>query len=162
MTVPDGVPSLKKNRIPMLILRYTPEVFMAAPERVFLKFAGVCIGVGLLLTINDPNSTLAEFPDWAIAELGLTFILGGVAALVGIVRKSRSLEQFGLAATAFASIMYAFGLVVLYGTTRYPSVVIFLGLAAASVTRLIVSSAAVKVVEAAHHYDYAADHLDTL
>lgn len=154
-----SAPAPDTGRKQMVILRYLPAVVMAAPERIFLKFAVAVIGVGLLVGAGSPDSTLAEFPTWAIYELGITFLLGGSCALIGIVRSSRALERFGLAATGFASVMYAFGIAVLYGTSRYPGIVIFSGLALACLTRLLVSTAAAKVLLAtqAHAYVRSAD-----
>lgn len=132
----------------MTVLRRVPSVVMANPERIFLKFAVVMIGVGIL--VRGPRSALSSLPTFVVYELGITFILGGMCALIGIVRGYRALERFGLAATAFGSATYALTLWLLLGMMALPTVTIFLGLALASITRLIVSSAAWRVVQIAY------------
>ncbi len=121
---------------------------MSSPERIFLKFAVAMVGVGILLNAGRSTSIFASLPRFVVVELGLTFVLGGTSALVGIVFSRRALERFGLAATAFASLSYAVIVAVLYGLQGVASITIFVGLAAASLVRLLVSSAAARVLEA--------------
>lgn len=136
----------------MSILRTLPDPIISSPERVLLKFAVATIGIGLLVNAHNRDSTLAAFPTWAVYELGVTFLLGGTSALIGIFRRTRHLERFGVAATAFASLSYAIAIAVVYGPSRFAGIIIFGGVALACATRLVVSAAAVQVVIAARAY----------
>lgn len=131
----------------MKVLRLLPEVVMTAPERIFLKFAVILVGIGVLANANNPKHPLSQIPTWVVFELSLTLIIGGTAALIGIVLQKRPAERFGLAATAFGSASYALTLALHLGFPQAASsVVIFAGLAVASGVRLLVSSAASRVM----------------
>jgi hypothetical protein len=136
----------RPDRASMWLLRHLPEVVMTAPERIFLKFAVAMVGLGILLSGSRPGSIFAGLPRFVVLELGVTFVLGGTAALAGIVSNRRALERLGLAATAFASASYAVTVALLSGWQAATTIVIFIGLAMAALTRLLVSSAAARVL----------------
>lgn len=135
----------------MTLLRILPAPIIAAPERILLKFACLMIGVGLLISFRTNDGTLAAFPDWTVIELGLTFFTGGLASLLGIFRRNRALERFGVATTAFAAASYAAALIALY-PGRFAGIIIFIGVALACALRLLISSAAARVLLAAKAY----------
>lgn len=133
----------------MRLILWIPEPLLASPERIFLKFACVLIGLGVLINNYRGTIPIAQLPELVVYELGLGFILGGGAALIGIFRSKRSLERLGLAATAFASLSYALMLAILVGATSMGAILIFTGLAGAAITRLLVSSFAVNLIQQA-------------
>lgn len=133
----------------MAFLYWVPESVLVSPERMFLKFACVLIGIGVLLNNYRETSHISELPDLIVYELGLSFIIGGVCSIIGIAYQKRSLERLGLLATAFASVSYALMVWVVVGAVGVTTILIFLGLAGAAATRLIVSSVAVRMIEQA-------------
>lgn len=154
MRVSAPTPNVPTGRFAMTFLRLTPAPIIAAPERILLKFACMMIGVGLLVSVKDPTSTLAAFPDWTVYELGITFTVGGLASLIGIFRRNRPLERFGVALTALGAVSYAAAIVKVFGPSRFAGVIIFAGVALACLTRLAISSAAMSVLIAARANSY--------
>ncbi len=140
--------SRRADRASMWLLRHLPEVVMTAPERIFLKFAVAMVGVGILLNGSRSGGVFANLPRFVVLELGVTFVLGGASALAGIILHRRALERLGLAATAFASASYALTVSLLFGWRAATSAIIFVGLMLAALTRLLVSSAASRVLVA--------------
>lgn len=133
----------------MRLIFLIPESVLEAPERLFLKAATILIGIGILVNNHRESSPISTLPDLVVYELAFGFILGGGAAIWGITCKYRSLERLGLAATAFASLSYAAVVFLLVGFVGSTTILIFLGLAGASLTRLLVSSLAVRMIEQA-------------
>lgn len=130
----------------MFILRKLPRPLIEAPERMALKFASMLIGIGTLLGVATGTGSLARLPDFIEVEIGITFALGGLLSLVGIIIQFRPVERLGVGLTAFGAATYGIALFAIFGPSRWVGGVIFLALSFACLLRLLVSTASAKVI----------------
>lgn len=128
------------GRVRTKLARRFPNPILEDPERVLINAACVLIGLGALLTVR-PGSLLALWPRWVAVEWAVAMLVGGACALFGFLRGKRSMARLGYLLIAAASVVYGVGVMIVFGWQGLPPGLIFIGLAAAKVIRLLVGSA---------------------
>lgn len=129
------------------LLDHIPERVAAAPERVLINAACALIGLATLvgLLVGDgprPSSLLALWPAWLSYEWAAAMILGGACALAGYMRGRRSVERIGYMVLGAATTLFAISALIVFGWRGVFVAVLYLGIAASKLIRLLVTSAA--------------------
>lgn len=132
-----------RDRAAIWLVRSLPDVLISAPERAVLGLTQVVIGAVFLFRILSaevvPSSlSLARMVSMAWA---ITFLISGVAVLLGILTNRRELERLGLALTILGGLSYV-ALAPFYGSgLSLITAIVFPAIALAAAVRLIVSTA---------------------
>jgi hypothetical protein len=110
------------------------------PERLLLNFGCVLIGIGGL--VEEPSGVLESWPAWFVVEWALAMILGGLCALWGIARQSRTVEWVGYVCIGAAALVFGASCLWVLGWEALRVATMFLAIAAAKGVRLLLSYAA--------------------
>lgn len=136
------------ERLSLWLSGHVPQPILAAPERVLINFSCVLIGVAALVK-ERPGSLLEVWPWWVATEWAVIMTFGGLAVLVGFWMRQRSrrelwvsLERVGYLAIFLAAALYGVGVIVVFGWAGFFSGVLYLGIAAAKLLRLVTSTSA--------------------
>jgi hypothetical protein len=122
------------------IVTWIPRPLAAAPERIVINFACVCIGISAF-TAAKPGSLLTLWPRWVVMEWALAMVIGGSCALVGYWKGTRSIERLGYMLIGAASTVYAVAVVIVFGWQGVTTAIIYTGIAISKLVRLLVGSA---------------------
>lgn len=122
------------------LVRRLPLLFVAAPERIVLNAALMLVGVAGICS-HPPGSVLDAWPTWVLVAWCMCLIAGGASVLVGMIQGKTSVERMGYVLIAPACLIYAISVVGVRGISGLPVMLIFLGMTAAKVIRLLISSA---------------------
>lgn len=107
------------------------------PERLLLNFAFVLMGVGAL--VEQPSGVLASWPGWFVVEWAVAMAGGGLAALWGITRGSRTAEWIGYVCVGAAALVFAVSCLWVLGWEALRIALLFLAIAAAKGIRLLLN-----------------------
>lgn len=118
-------------------------------ERLLINFACAVIGLGGLIEPPAPPSPLADWPGWFAFEWAAAMLLGGVAALAGIIggyrattararERARLAEWVGYVSIGVGGLVVGVTLLAAGGSAAR-SGVLFLAIAAAKALRLLLS-----------------------
>lgn len=133
----------RRGRFLQWLATRLPQPLAESPERPFINY--ICAALGLIVLVSPdppplwPHSVTVA---WSLAMLG-----GGVAALVGYwqsaeLGRTTALARAGYRAILLASLSFSVRAVWVFGWRGVPISLLFFGIAAAKVVRLLVSSAA--------------------
>lgn len=122
------------------LVRKLPVVFVNAPERVVLNLIFVLIGLTSFVA-DQPGSIISRWPQWVVLAWGMSMSVGGASVLLGMFRNLTSVERLGYVLVAPACIIYAVSALWLRGLSGVPVFLIFIGLAASKMVRMIISTA---------------------
>lgn len=139
MLDPGNDPDHRSSRA-LRLVRRLPIVIVNAPERVILNAAFVLVGLSSFAA-DTGNSIVSSWPDWVMYAFALSMIGGGVSVLVGMFRGLTSVERLGYVLVAPACLLYGITALIVRGFPGLPGFLIFLGVAAAKLIRLVISSA---------------------
>jgi hypothetical protein len=135
------------NRLPIAVV--------AEPERAFICFASVVIGISIVVPYTHSGSMASLMPFWLMVEWAATLFVGGVGKFIGIqtsihaqlredarkIMLGRSLERWGAVLIAIGCLTYAGAVYRFVGLGGWVSIVLFAALAGANILRLLVSTA---------------------
>lgn len=122
------------------LVEHIPTPILDSPERVFLNFACIVIGIGGLFGA-EPGSLLAFWPRWVAYEWSVGMVVGGTCALIGYWNGKRPLARLGYLLIAITSLIFATTSAVVFGWDGLRVAAIFFGMALAKTVRLLVGSA---------------------
>lgn len=128
------------DRIVRRLVAAIPRPLAAAPERVLINFACICIGLSALTTAR-PGSLLELWPRWVVIEWAVAMAIGGSCALFGYWKGTRSVERLGYMLIGVACTIYAVGVVIVFGWQGVTTAIIYTGIAVSKLVRLLVGSA---------------------
>lgn len=134
--ITDGPPP---RGIAARLARHLPETIAINPERSLIDIG--CALIGLSALFETGHGVLAHLWPFASYEWGAAMLLGGVAALWGLFHRLRSVERLGQLLILFGSLFFAVVLLTEFSVHAIPTALIFLGIGAAMVVRLIVGAA---------------------
>lgn len=129
-----------RSSLALRLVRKLPTTVVNSPERVVLNASFVLIGLTAFISATD-QSIIMSWPEWIKVAFALGMTVGGGAVLCGMFRGLTSVERLGYVLVAPACLFYAVTVLVLRGATAVPVFLIFLGLAASKIVRLVISSA---------------------
>lgn len=136
---PGNDPAHRSSRA-LRLVRKLPVTIVNAPERVVLNASFVFIGLSGFLVKND-SPIVSVWPAWVLVAWAGAMIIGGVSVLVGMFRGLTSVERLGYVLVAPACLLYGISAIAVRGIAGFPVFLIFLGVAAAKLIRLVISSA---------------------
>lgn len=130
-----------RDRLLLWLVAHIPTPVLVAPERVLIQVAVIVIGL-TGVTVARPGSLVDLLPTWLVYEWAATLLIGGVASMAGHWRGHRRLDRMGSWLLIIGASTYAVGVLLTGGLRATTAAVIYLGIAGAAATRLLVGSAA--------------------
>jgi phosphoglycerol transferase MdoB-like AlkP superfamily enzyme len=122
------------------LVRHLPEALAAAPERVLLNLSFILIGLSVFA--GSRSRALDWLYPTPLYEWACIMIIGGVATLVGMFSRKRSVERLGVFLLLVGCAVYGVLILAALGESGIFSGSIFLALSVAKAIRMFVSSAA--------------------
>ena len=153
-------------RVADWIVSRLPFIVIKEPERVFVAFASIIMGLLMLFPPSRPDSIVSTLDSFTSVLWALAFLGGGVAKIIGLsitsrlrgrianIRRyetGRSFERMGASFIALATFVYAAVILKSRGAPAILVAVMFTGLALTNLVRLLVSVAGrdIKIEEVA-------------
>lgn len=140
----DGVDMTRltpPQRLSMWVIPRLPRIVVTDTLQVALAFAWLCVGVGSLITLQEPSVANRALVLIALRiEWSVTLILGGAAQIYGLQRESRMWERSGLALAAVGTLTYCFALLASGRPSGYVIAVAFLAFTVGYVIRMMAST----------------------
>lgn len=106
-----------------------------------LNLATGTVGLTSLLALREPGTIAEVLPVPLLVLWSVTLIIGAILVLLGMTQGWRTVERAGLMLTALGCFTYGSALLSVGGARAQIIGVLFYGIAATKVVRLIVSSA---------------------
>lgn len=113
----------RRDRAVDWLIAHIPAPLLVNPERVAVAGAIALIGATTLVFVR-PASLSALLPHWVIYLWGVTWLLGGLFALVGNWRCWRAVEMAGHRLIILGAVVYGLAVAVAAGLTGFVSILL--------------------------------------